>query len=197
MERKVDMRILRTRKAIKDAFLGLMEAKGYDRITVQDIADEAFINRNTFYLHYLDKEDLMRKLTAEAIEILDEHLSQRTIDLLNEESIHTLIHDVLNLIQQNRQYYQIMMHNSGSTLFIEELKAFMKHHMYQGRMQYSQEHPIILEQSHMQICMEYITSGMLGIINFCLKEDIDFTTEHIADLTFSLLYENVLTLLQG
>ena len=37
---KVNLRILKTRKAIKEAFLRLVQTKGYERITVQDIAKE-------------------------------------------------------------------------------------------------------------------------------------------------------------
>lgn len=67
---KIDRRIIKSQKAIKNAFLALMAEKGFDAITIQEISDRADVNRRTFYLHYLDKYDLLDKLTDEHIEEL-------------------------------------------------------------------------------------------------------------------------------
>ena len=86
-QEKTDLRILKTRKAIKEAFLTLIYSKGYDRMTIQDIADEAMINRNTFYLHYVDKIELMESLCQDSIDQLDVciHLETKDIDEMNIE----------------------------------------------------------------------------------------------------------------
>lgn len=59
METKTDRRILRTKKAINEAFLELLTEKDFDRITINDISERANVNRGTFYLHYMDKYDLL------------------------------------------------------------------------------------------------------------------------------------------
>ena len=58
-----DLRIKRTQRAIKDAFYSLVEEKGFEHITVKDITERAMISRNTFYLHYEDKYDLLNKIS--------------------------------------------------------------------------------------------------------------------------------------
>jgi AcrR family transcriptional regulator len=55
----VDRRVRRTREAIHRAFIGLMQEKGYDAITVTDIIERADIGRSTFYAHYTDKRDVL------------------------------------------------------------------------------------------------------------------------------------------
>ncbi len=60
-----DLRVKKTKALIKGAFIELVEAKGFDNVTVKDICNKAMINRNTFYLHYLDKIDLLTKLANE------------------------------------------------------------------------------------------------------------------------------------
>ena len=50
-----DIRYLRTEKLIFDAFAKLLSENPYEKITVQDIADEAMINRATFMLTMLIK----------------------------------------------------------------------------------------------------------------------------------------------
>lgn len=58
---KKDRRITRTREAINRAFLELFAEKEFERITINDIAERANINRATVYLHYMDKYDLLDK----------------------------------------------------------------------------------------------------------------------------------------
>ncbi len=50
-EKPMDRRIARTKTAIREALVALIEEKGFDAILVSDIAERANINRGTFYLH--------------------------------------------------------------------------------------------------------------------------------------------------
>ena len=65
---KVDPRIKRTRKLLQQAFQELMTDRGFQDISVQDIADRAGINRATFYAHFEDKYDLLRASVSDALE---------------------------------------------------------------------------------------------------------------------------------
>jgi len=55
----VDPRIRRTRQLLQQALEKLLESKDFDKISVQDIADQATVNRATFYDHYDDKHALL------------------------------------------------------------------------------------------------------------------------------------------
>ncbi len=48
----------RTERALNDALFALIQVKGYDKVTVQDIIDRADVGRSTFYAHYDTKDDL-------------------------------------------------------------------------------------------------------------------------------------------
>ena len=56
----MDRRVRKTREALYSAFVALVAEKGYDRLSVQDILDEADVGRTTFYAHFKAKEDLLR-----------------------------------------------------------------------------------------------------------------------------------------
>jgi AcrR family transcriptional regulator len=64
---KIDRRILKSQEAIKNAFMELMSEQDFDKITVKDICDGANVGNRTFYLHYLDKFDLLDKIIEEHI----------------------------------------------------------------------------------------------------------------------------------
>lgn len=56
---EVDPRIRRTRQLLQQALEKLLKKKDFDKISVQDIAEAATVNRVTFYDHYTDKFALL------------------------------------------------------------------------------------------------------------------------------------------
>jgi AcrR family transcriptional regulator len=58
-KKKTDARVRRTRDALGDALVALMQEKPFETITVQDVLDRAHVGRSTFYSHYSDKDDLL------------------------------------------------------------------------------------------------------------------------------------------
>jgi AcrR family transcriptional regulator len=59
-----DPRILRSRHTLMEALVKLLAHKEFDDISIQEIADEATLNRATFYLHNPDKTSLLQAMTA-------------------------------------------------------------------------------------------------------------------------------------
>jgi AcrR family transcriptional regulator len=70
---RVDPRITRTRKLIREALASLLAQKNFESITVQDIAERATVNRATFYAHFTDKFALLDAMIREDFAT---HLSQ-------------------------------------------------------------------------------------------------------------------------
>jgi AcrR family transcriptional regulator len=57
--RPTDVRVLRTRQALLDAFIELVLTRSYDDITVQDVARRAGVGRSTLYEHFSGKQALL------------------------------------------------------------------------------------------------------------------------------------------
>src|SRR6185436_1418544 len=74
-KKKTDARVRRTRDALGDALIALMQEKPFDTITVQDVLDRAHVSRSTFYTHYSDKDDLLMSDSEEFFEALSMALS--------------------------------------------------------------------------------------------------------------------------
>lgn len=74
-EKKIDARVRRTRDALGDALIALMQEKPFDTITVQEVLDRAHVSRSTFYSHYSDKDDLLMSDAEEFFEALSMALS--------------------------------------------------------------------------------------------------------------------------
>src|SRR6185369_7716923 len=75
LKKKEDARVRRTRDALGDALVALMQEKPFESITVQDVLDRAHVGRSTFYSHYSDKDDLLMSDADEFFELVSMNLS--------------------------------------------------------------------------------------------------------------------------
>lgn len=70
----MDLRVKKTRRAIRSAFYSLLLEKPFEKITVKDVAERAEINKTTFYSHYDTIYDLADQLEKEAVESVVERM---------------------------------------------------------------------------------------------------------------------------
>ncbi|EHS59619.1 TetR/AcrR family transcriptional regulator [Paenibacillus sp. Aloe-11] len=189
---KVDLRILKTRKAIKESFLKLIQTKGYERITVQDIANEAVINRNTFYLHYVDKPDLMEKLCQESVEKLNVCLSMEIDDIHEADRgvFIAILRNMFEIIEDNIVFFRVMLTQNCHPNFSAHLKEAFKTFILSG----------IGDNKHdkkIKIGIEYIISGLVGVICLWIVNPEDYLVDEIIDQLSEIHFKNVLDLLKN
>ena len=85
-----------TKKAIKEAFIALLDEKPLNRITVKDIVETCGINRNSFYYHYEDLPALIEEIIVEQVEELI--ASYPTID-----SLEDCFDAAISFVKKNRR----------------------------------------------------------------------------------------------
>lgn len=118
---KPDRRVLKTRKAIYQAFLDLLNDKGYEAITVQDIIDLADVGRSTFYAHYESKESLLNQLCQELFHHFFE--AHPTIDT------RSYLAHLLSHFRKNQDRIASLL-LSNNPYFIRMLRAELEHDVY-------------------------------------------------------------------
>lgn len=67
-ERHTDLRVLKTREAIKNTFKEMICEMPAEKITIKELTDRARIHRKTFYLHYTSIEALYQDMMSEIAE---------------------------------------------------------------------------------------------------------------------------------
>lgn len=86
-----DLRVVKTHKAIREAFIILLSEQEYNDIAILAILDRAKVNRATFYKYYSSKGDLARQM----IDDFKQEVSQLFQDRLNADS------QMLQMIMEN------------------------------------------------------------------------------------------------
>lgn len=66
-----DKRVIRTKKAIKEALFRLMEEKDISSISISELTQKANINRRTFYTHYRSITDILEEIEGDLVEALE------------------------------------------------------------------------------------------------------------------------------
>lgn len=189
---KVDLRIIKTRKAIKEAFLTLVQTKGYERITIQDIAEEAMINRNTFYLHYVDKPNLMDNLWKESIEKLNVCITLEVNDSqeMNRDMFISILSETFKVIEDDIVFFKAMLSENGHPNFSTHLKEVLKSIMLSG---IGDHYP----NQKIKIGLEYIISGLVGVICMWIKDSENLVVEEVVEQLSEIHFHNVLDLLKN
>ncbi|MGF7047311.1 AcrR family transcriptional regulator [Paenibacillus sp. DS2015] len=189
---KVDLRIIKTRKAIKEAFLTLVQTKGYERITIQDIAEEAMINRNTFYLHYVDKPNLMENLCQESIEKLNVciNLEMKDIDEMNRDIFISILSETFKVIEADMVFFKTMLSQNGYPNFSTYLKEALKSIMLAGIGNHYNNQKI-------KIGLEYMISGLVGVICMWISDSENLVVEEVVEQLSEIHFHNVLDLLKN
>ncbi|MDD4010780.1 MAG: TetR/AcrR family transcriptional regulator [Sphaerochaetaceae bacterium] len=73
----MDLRIIKTKKAIKEAFLELRAKESLEKIKIKDLCQLALINKTTFYKHYKDIFDLSDQLENETLKSVIEAFADK------------------------------------------------------------------------------------------------------------------------
>lgn len=181
-----DLRIVRTIESIKEAFVALIEEKGFESITVKDITTTAKINRGTFYAHYQDKYDLMNRCQEEFMLEMSNIAKQNIAKLVASINTNNSILQPLEIavlifefLERNRKFIKAILGPNGDLSFQTKLKNFMWKTLFE-----STENPI--KQVNLLVpgeyLISYIASAHIGVIQQWLLEDRKETPQEMAQI---------------
>lgn len=115
MDKKTDLRILKTKKLLYDSLEELMKSKPFEEIKVSDICSNALINRSTFYAHYNDKYELLQEYINTLKDLLENELKKNKSIKNSKEYYIEMIKLLLNHIEYKKNtYISIMINNKNS-----------------------------------------------------------------------------------
>ncbi|MCO8292746.1 TetR/AcrR family transcriptional regulator [Tetragenococcus halophilus] len=196
MKNKTDLRVIRTRKMILDAFMKLVSEKGYNNVTIQNIAEEAMINRATFYAHFKDKEDLYESIFDQSLNALTplldpaQVLQDNKIQLKKIKQILTQLRDV---IYDNRDFFAIILSGNSLEAFRKKL-ASITYEKYIDIFDCLRitENDVEIPISFI---IEFMSSIYISTLHWWIQNDNAMTSEELASLVIKLIGNGHLTVM--
>lgn len=172
-----------TKENIKKAFIQLIKDKGFDSLTVSDLAREANINRGTFYLHYLDKYDLLDKLEMDIIEDLKEILLTNPEHEETDEPAELIpyekILEALNYIKKDYHFIEALAGDGGDPNFIQKVENVISE-MIQSKLQETDNQLRSKEHLPADYAEKIFLSSVVTIIELWIEKGTYESPEQIA-----------------
>lgn len=105
---------------LEDSFIRLLEKKDIAQISIKEICENADINRATFYAHYSDQNDLLRKIENKLLENINAHLAG--LGAKNTEVSDVLIAErIFEYIQENARLCKLLLSERGDFTFQKQI----------------------------------------------------------------------------
>ena len=182
--KKLDRRQARTKRRIREALATLLEETPIDKITIKALAEQADIDRKTFYLHYGSIGDLLAEIQGDFL--------GEALQLLSSYDLFSLDFDALGFFRQinrfideNSEFYHRMVIADQYKFFYNELKGSLKEFLYQNYLH--REDLSTLSPVKLSLYTEYVTAGVMAIYVDWLKHpafDLEEVAEAASELTF-------------
>lgn len=167
----MDRRIQKTRQAIINAFIDLLTEKGFDKITINDIAERANINRGTVYLHYADKFDLLDK----CIETYVEPLLQHCVNTGDPNTNAIVLHNMFAYLEKNLTIYKLFLSNEVAGFFRNRIYATIEHALDINALR-----PENSALSY-DATVHFFTSGFIGVLEWWVNNSMPCSVQEITE----------------
>jgi AcrR family transcriptional regulator len=120
-----DRRARRTRLALHEALIRSVLKKGYDAISVSDIAAEANVGRSTFYCHFGGMDDLIRDTADRIRDVLLAH--QRSAASGHEDAASPLGFGSFMFAHTKEQLrlYRALVRGRAGTIILDRLRLVL------------------------------------------------------------------------
>jgi AcrR family transcriptional regulator len=171
-----------------DTFIGLLAEKGFEKITVNDIAERANINRGTVYLHYVDKYDLLDKCIERYVELLLNHCADSADTTLKESAFQS----VFEYLEKNFALYKLLLSNEGFGFFRSRLYAIIAQTV-------TEVIGIKSENNAFSngVTTHFLTSGFIGVLEWWINNSMPCNVQEITGQLMVLLEPYTKYLVKG
>lgn len=167
-----DRRVRRTRALLHQALLDLIEERGYDRTTVQDILDRADVGRSTFYTHYPTKDQLL----LSGLDEVRQGLEQLTAadDAADQRSPVAPLRPVFDHAEGHGQQFRAMLgdrastlaHRAGAGMLAETITRHVRDR-------------VAVDDDQFDLMVTFLVDGLIGVITRWLDTHPQLSAEQV------------------
>lgn len=169
-----DLRVQRTRRLLRNAFLKLANDRDFGDITIRDVTRAAQVGYKTFFRHYDSIDSLLQA-------IIDQYLvqfEQAARPMSQPDAVEENTRYALRLVSENRQLFLAILNSPKSLEFLRPVMA----HAYQDSVQML---------SHSDVPADLIgyhfSTSLVSLFKWWLEQDGAYTVEEMHNFIVRLV----------
>lgn len=197
---RTDLRVRRTHAQLQQTLIDLIAEKGFDAVTVGDIAERAMVNRSTFYRHFPDKYALVTSIFEDAVDQVINELGQEHLEALNwmaripdtkadpsasPEMQHALAAWVafFEHFARHAKLYQTMLGKQGSSWFTIQMRTYVAEVLFQRSQTAHRLAARKKDDVHTMpedVMISCVANWFVGILTWWLESEMSVSPREIA-----------------
>jgi len=185
----LDRRVLKSKRALKEALLALMHKKSFKEITITDIVQKADLNRGTFYKHYTYKEDLLNEIIEDiTIDLVASYREPyKNAETFEVSKLTANAIKVFDHVQKNANFYKLIIHVELLHGFQYKLCEILKELSIQDF-----HAPAMEMDSHIdkEIAASYYAYALFGMLVEWIKGGFKYSSGYMAKQLLIIINRN-------
>ena len=187
--KKIDRRVVKTKKAIHNAFAKLLTEKELNDITISDIAELADINRKTFYNYYAGIYEVVDEIEDGIVQTLRDALDGADIrEAL--KNPYLLFNKLTTIINTDPEFYGHLLSMRGNVSLVTKISAAMKESLRDAVMsQFS------APRGTVDLILDYSLTGMLSVYQNWFNSERNLSIEELSRILSLLCFRGLVGIL--
>ncbi len=186
-EKGMDLRQIRTREVLLQAFQELLESEEFDRISIGDIASRAGVARPTFYLHYKDKSELLMEPLEQLFSDIAQLPSPGIPGPEGQEQMRALILTTLRHVAQRPALFRLILNGRAGAIASRAIHEQMRQLLERAlRASGAASGAVIADEVQFDLSCGFLAGATSGLIGRWLERDMPCDIEELASLLMDL-----------
>ena len=175
-----DPRAMRSRQALHEAMLLLLDEKPFSDITIRDIAAEAGIGYTTFFRHHPSKESLLDDVAAEQISAI----INLALPIFSSQDLRSASEAIFSYVDAHRLMWTTLLTGGAAGRIREEF------------LNKARDAAVKLKKSDDKVPMDcgivLIVSGTIELIDWWLRSKKPLSVERVAEILDEVVVSPIL-----
>jgi AcrR family transcriptional regulator len=165
-----------TKIIIRESLMDLMKTRSVSDISVKEICAAADISRSTFYAHYKDQYDLLKKIEDEILEKTNAILNKYSYKSTKSEA-RQMLEEILHYITCNKSSIYVLFSENGDINFQKSLfSSIYKTNILKI---FTEKMP---DEKTREYYFMFVAVGSIGLIYHWIKTNINKPVDELAGL---------------
>lgn len=179
-----DRRIGKSKKALKESLLGLMQSKDFKEISITDIVHTADLNRGTFYKHYQYKEDLLEEIIDDVITDLITSYREpyQAAEIFDVTKLTSSGIKVFEHVAQYSSFYTLIVQSTASASFQNRISSVIRNLTLQDLSHYQLDPKI-----NRELQASYHAYAILGMIIEWVRGGFEHSAGYMAEQLLEII----------